>query len=201
MAGLFGMGGSASKTDRKQELKSWGDLSSLTDQSSKIGTQEVAAGQKATGKGEDFFSSLLSNDPGKVASAIAPQVNAVTGQEQQQRQQMAQFGNRGGGTNAASQHLGIDASSQITNLINTLLHQAATQESNIGLQREGLGLQSLSNASSTAGNLGTLTEGARQADKESEAAMGGGIASLVGAGLDFFTGGMGGSLLTNLIPK
>jgi hypothetical protein len=179
VAGLFGIGGHASHTDRQKQLKGWGDLSSLTDISKKTGQTDIAAGQKGLDLAQNYFNALLSNDPGKIAQAVGPSISALTGQSQQQRIGEAEFGNRSGGSNAAIQALTTNTSAEITNLINSLIPQAATQAGQLGAQREGLGLQSLTQAGTTAGELAGQAQTARQMDVAREAQMGGSIAGLL----------------------
>lgn len=178
MAGLFGIGGSAAKTDRNNQLASWGSLSSLTNQNQTIGGQNVAAGEGNVGTGTSFFQSLLSNKPGAVAQAVQPQVSALTGQAQQQRQQQAEFGNRAGGTNAGQQATTAQTSGEISTLINSLIPGAATQLTQTGLQQENLGLSALSNATTAAGTLGSLTGNARNLDVATQQAQQSGLADI-----------------------
>jgi len=185
---LFGIGGSSAKTDRNNQLASWGSLSSLTNQNQTIGGQNTAAGQGNVNTGTSFFQSLLSNKPGAVAQAVQPQVSALTGQAQQQRQQQAEFGNRAGGTNAAQQATTSQTSGEISTLINSLIPGAAQALTSTGLQQENLGLTALSNAGSTAGTLGSLTQGARNLDVPTQQAQQAGIASLLTGGI---SGGLG----------
>ena len=172
MSGLFGIGGSSTKTDRGNQLSSWGDLSSLTNATSAAGGKGVAAGQQGLGQAQSYFSSLLSNEPGKVAQAVSPQVSAITGQAQQTRQTASEFGNRSGGTNAIQAAQPAQESAQVTNLINTLIPQAATNEANVASSQGNLGATLYGQAGSTAGTLGTLTEGAREVDIQQQNQLG-----------------------------
>lgn len=193
MAGLFGMGGSAAKTDRNNQLASWGSLSSLTNQTQNIGGQNVAAGESNIGAGANYFQSLLSNKPGAVAQAVAPQVSAVTGQAQQNRQQQAEFGNRSGGTNAAQQATTSQTSGEITNLINSLIPGAATALTSTGQAQESLGLTALGQAGTNAGTLGSLTGGARNLDVATQQAQQSGLADLFSSAGQTAVGGGSGS--------
>jgi hypothetical protein len=180
MAGLFGIGGSAAKTDRTQQLGNWGTLSNLTQTNTNIGTSNVGAGTGNVNSGTNYFQSLLSNKPGAVAQAVAPQVSAITGQAQQQRQQASEFGNRSGGTNAGQQAVTSQTSGEIGNLINSLIPGAASNLEQTGLSQEQLGLTSLSQAGTNAGTLGSLIGGARELDVSQANMEGAGIASLLG---------------------
>lgn len=162
---IFGVGGEASKTDRKNELDAWNTLGDL----SHFGAGE---GKKNIGQASNYWSDILSGDQKKLAAAIAPQTQVIQGQKQQQKNQLAEFGNRSGGTNASGQMIDVNADKAVQDLINTLIPQAASHLENIGGKELDLG-------ASTAGTLGEQTEAARQADKASEAAMGGGIFSIL----------------------
>ncbi len=190
---MFGIGGSSANTDRKNQLGSWGDLSSLTSQTSKIGGQNVAAGESNISTGANFFQSLLSNKPGAVAQAVAPQVSAVTNQAQQQRQQQAEFGNRSGGTNAGQQATTSQTSGEISNLINSLIPGAASSLASIGGTQEQLGLTAFGQAGQTAGTLGSLTGGARQLDVATQQAQQAGLADLFSSAGQTAVGGGGAS--------
>jgi hypothetical protein len=172
MAGLFGIGGSAAKTDRSQQLSTWGDLSSLAGQSQSIAQQQAGAGNTALNAGQNYFQSLLSNQPGAVSQAVSPAVNTLLGQEEQQKQTTAEFGNRSGGTNSAIQSLTSTTSGDITNLINSLIPNAANSLATIGNARLGAGISSMGQAENTEGELGTLIGQARPEDVKQQQQQG-----------------------------
>jgi len=178
MSGLFGMGGSASKTDRTHELGAWGTLSDV----SNFGT---GAGKTNITSGTADFKDILSGDPTKVSEAIAPQAGAIRSQANQQIQTNSQFGNRSGGTNASNQQISTNAEGKVQDLINTLIPQAAQN-------LESTGLSELSAGSSAAGELGSQTESARQFDKQQEGQLGGSIASLLTGGVGSVIEGLAG---------
>lgn len=184
---IFGIGGSASKTDRKHELDAWGTLTDL----SHYGAGE---GKKNTGAAGDYWQSILSGDQKKIAQAIAPNTAVIQGQAQQRKNQLAEFGNRSGGTNASSQMIDTEADKAVQDLINTLIPQAATNLANLGTQELSIG-------ENAAGTLGQQTEQARQADKASEFSLGKAIGGIAKAGLSFIPGfGMVSQILSG-IPK
>lgn len=184
MSGLFGFGGSASKTDRGNQLTSFGSLSDTAHFGTKSGEGGITAAQ-------DYFQSLLSGDPTKIAGAIGPQASIIKGQAQQQKQQLAEFGTRSGGTAGAASMIDANTQGAIQNLINTLIPQAATQAGN-------LGLSTLSTGANSAAELGSLATTARSTDLQNESQMGGGIFSLFKNAADLIPGGAGDILGTLL---
>ena len=171
---IFGIGGEASKTDRKHELDAWGTLGDI----SHYGAGE---GKKNTGAAGDYWQAILSGDQKKIAQASSPQTSVIQGQAQQQKNQLAEFGNRSGGTNAGSQMIDTEADKAVMDLINTLIPQAATNLANLGTNELSLG-------ESAAGTLGQQTEAARQADKASEFSLGKTLGGIAKAGLSFIPG-------------
>lgn len=183
MAGLFGLGGSASGTDRGTQLSSWGTLGDL----SQYGKNQ---GEKNTNQASTYWSDILSGDPTKTAQAIAPQAKVINQQAEQQRLTTSQFGNRSGGTNASNQMIDTNSASAIQNLVNSLIPQAASNLESIGGMELGLG-------ANTAQALAGDTERARETDIEQENKLGAGIGKLFGPILSKGLGmipGIGGAL-------
>lgn len=178
MAGLFGLGGSASGTDRGTELGAWGTLSDL----SNFGKNK---GEKAIGQASTYWSDILSGDPTKTAQAIAPQSKIIAGQAEQQRKTTSEFGNRSGGTNAANQMIDTNSAAAIQNLINSLIPQAASHLENIGGMELNLG-------AGTAATLGNQTERSREFDIQQENQTGAGISQLLKGGIGSIFEGLSG---------
>lgn len=86
---------------------------------------ENPLGEKSINQGLGWESDILSGDPAKIAQALAPEIKAGQDMVQQQAQQGAQFGNRGGGTNAATQAAQAGERGNIINLIGGLQRGAA----------------------------------------------------------------------------
>jgi len=93
----------------------------------------------STGMGEtlltktgNFISDLLSGDPTKTTSILAPQIAGVQQRAQQGKNQLAQFGTRSGGTTSAG--AGIDATTRgdINNMIASLTGSALGAGSSLG---------------------------------------------------------------------
>lgn len=97
------------------EQKAFGDLAGF----------ENPLGEKSVNQGLGWESDILSGDPSKIATALAPEIKAGQQQVQQQAQQGAEFGNRGGGTNAATQAAQSGERGNIINLIGGLQQGAA----------------------------------------------------------------------------
>lgn len=94
-------------------------VGSLGDFSTKVGEGDTTAASK-------FYQDILSGDPSRIASSLAPEISSGQTQGQQAKQGLAQFGTRSGGTAAAT--AGIDAGTR-GNLINLEggLQQGAAQ--------------------------------------------------------------------------
>jgi hypothetical protein len=108
-------------------------------------TSDWATGQGkglTTGAG-NFFSTLMSGDPKKIASVLAPQISATQKQGQQQKQAMSQFGTRSGGTTAAGQTIDDKSRAAITDMIASLTGSAAGQAAQMGQGLIDTGLQAL----------------------------------------------------------
>ena len=92
------------------------------------GTAGFAAneGQQDVSSSDAFMQAILSGDPAKIGQFLGPQEQAITGQAQQKKQTNAQFGNRGGGTNAQNQTIGDQSTQSINNLISSLTGSAVS---------------------------------------------------------------------------
>lgn len=88
-----------------------------------------------------FYQDILSGDPTKIGQSLAPEISTSQQQGQQAKNNLAQFGNRSGGTNAAAQ--GIDAAGRgnIINLIGGLQGKAASGAGSLGTAEQGLSLE------------------------------------------------------------
>jgi len=102
----------------------------------------------ATSQGEgdltassDFMRGLLSGDPTKVAQALAPQISAIRGRNEQAKDTTAQFGNRSGGSTATVAGIDTAGRSDITNLTGSATNAAASSLASTGTALTGLGLE------------------------------------------------------------
>jgi hypothetical protein len=130
-------------------------------------------GQNNLTLSSQFFTDLL-NNPMK---ALAPEVSASQKQVQQQQKTTAEFGNRAGGTNAATQAAPAAARSDIINLMGATQTGAASQLSSQGQNLLNTGI---SGTETAFGEAGTLHDQAMQQMNDlikSSLAVGGGIIS------------------------
>jgi hypothetical protein len=88
----------------------------------------------------DFNNTLLAGDPAKTAKLLAPQIGAITGQGQQQKKTLAEFGNRSGGNNSEASTIDDKTRGNIDDMISKLTGSAATNAGNLGISTLGLGL-------------------------------------------------------------
>jgi hypothetical protein len=147
-------------------------------------------GTFAQGQGEgditdatSFYKDILSGDPSQVAQALAPEISAQQQQGQQQKNQIAQFGNRSGGNNAAVQ--GIDTANRgnLINLEGNLKNSAAGALGSLGTTEQGFGLQAQQ----------AQDQASQQRLKNwQDSILGGAITGAVGTGLEALEGGIPG---------
>lgn len=72
------------------------------DQLGSLGNYETGTGEGLTTAGAGYDLSILSGDPSRIASTLAPEISGQQSQIEQQRLQDANFGNRSGGTAAST---------------------------------------------------------------------------------------------------
>ena len=129
---------------------------------------EQGIGRNALNAGNQFYQDILSGDPAKIAQALAPEIKAGQGQVEQQALTGSEFGNRAGGTNAATQAAQDKERGNIINLIGGLQQGAAGAETGIGefglsqapsnlASEAGLAQQ---NQQRLAGDVGGIVQGA-----------------------------------------
>lgn len=129
----------------------WGSLfggqnSTLSGDINKIGKISdfsSGQGQKNTSAGSSFFNSILSGDTGKIAQALAPAISAGQQGVQQQKNEISQFGNRGGGNNAKVQSLDSANRGNNINMIGGLQSGSASALLNSGQSLLGTALGGL----------------------------------------------------------
>jgi hypothetical protein len=185
MAGLFGVGGSAAKTDRKQQLTSWGDLQQLFNFGSKTGKQQTTEGGSGLSDSLNYFKSLMSGNPTKMSQVLAPQISTIQGQAAQTRSTASAFGNRSGGTNATTQATENAATQSIQQLFELLGPDAAKEVATIGAGEEGLGQGLLNLAGNSEATVGGQASASRTQTDEplqqsQQAAVMQGITTLLG---------------------
>lgn len=160
-------------------------ISSTIGQTGQIGGFATGLGKKNLSQSSKFFSDILSGDPTKQATALAPEISGIQGRTQQKVKGMAEFGNRSGGTNAAAQMAGDKARGSINDMIAGLLGTSASD-----LASTGSGL--LSTGLSAYGEQAKLSQ--LQMQNWSNSILGRGITSGIGAAESFGLGAAGGGL-------
>lgn len=164
MGGLFGIGGSAASTDRKNQLTSWGQLSSLFGPASSTGQQQVSQGAKGLSTASNYFSDIASGDPAKMSSALAPQISAIQQTTGQGVNTIGQFSGRSGGTAAAATQEGFAAQQAVQNLFDLLGPEAMKEVASISGVQEELGTGQEGLAADVAGTVGSQAGKARETD-------------------------------------
>lgn len=96
-------------------------------------------GQQNLTASSDFMRDLLSGDPTKISQVLAPQISGITGRAQQQKQGLAEFGNRSGGNTSAAAGIDSGVNAQITNLTGSLIGGAANSLGSMGENLLGQG--------------------------------------------------------------
>ena len=125
------------------------------DQFGARGNYETGTGEGLTTAGAGYDLGILSGDPTKIATALAPEISTGQSQVEQQRLQDANFGTRSGGTTASTEAAGAANRGNIINLEGGL--QSGAASSALGA---GSGL--LSGASSNIGSEAQLAEERRK---------------------------------------
>lgn len=126
---FFGIGMGPSKEEKQQE----GLLSG-------IGGFGSSHGQKDVMSSENFWSAILSGDMGQIAKVLSPQISTINKQTQERKKTMSEFGNRGGGTNAASQALDDSSIAGIRSMISNLTGEAASNLGSMGMNLLNTGI-------------------------------------------------------------
>lgn len=137
VSGIFDL---ASGNPTEKEQNAFNDLS----------TYQNNLGEKSTSQGLGWESDILSGDPAKMAQALAPEIKSGQDMIQQTAQQGAQFGNRAGGTNAATQGAQSAQRGNIISLEGGLQQGAASALTGAGENLMGQGSGNLSNEASLA---------------------------------------------------
>jgi hypothetical protein len=112
--GFFGIGIGPSK----QENQQYGDLANLANFSTSRGEGDIASA-------DNFWKSILSGDPGKIARVLGPETSAINNQAQQAKKTASEFHNRGGGTNAGMQMANDQVRSRYDDILSSLTGHAA----------------------------------------------------------------------------
>jgi hypothetical protein len=109
-----------------QENNQYSSLTGLT-------STEAGQGLGDLNESQGFMDAILSGDPTKIGQVLSPQIKAIQGQGQQQKQTNATFGNRSGGTNATNQNIDDKTKGSIDDLISSLTGSALQTTNSNGL--------------------------------------------------------------------
>lgn len=118
---MFGIGQGPSGDEKRQ----FGELGALANFSTSLG-------EKNLGEASNFWSSILSGDPSKISQVLGPEISAINQQGQQKKKTAAEFGNRGGGTNAGIQMTDDATRSSVDSLFADLTKSAAGELGSLG---------------------------------------------------------------------
>ena len=101
----------------------------------------TATGEGAVSSGLGFEEGILSGDQAKQAQLLAPEIQNIQKQGQEQIQTAGEFGNRSGGVNASAQNNIDTQRSQVNNMVSKLTGDAAGSVMNEGNQMLNTGLE------------------------------------------------------------
>jgi hypothetical protein len=129
---------------------------------------ENSTGEGAVNAGLGLDNSIISGDPTKIAQVEAPEIRAGQDQIQQQAEQNAFFGNRGGGGNSAVNSAQSNERGNIINLTGQLQQGAAGAEIGAGENLLGQGSSNLNSEANLAiqnnqrltNDVGNIAQGA-----------------------------------------
>lgn len=145
-------------------------------------------GKEGTTADMNYNLGILSGDPSKVAETLSPEIKQAQDQVQQNKNTVAQFGNRGGGMNAVMAGLDDATRAKLISLAGGLRQGAAANAGALGTANLGL-------------SAGDTMDQAKLAEQQLQnflnsilgKGISSGVASLEKWGLNKLTGGGGGS--------
>lgn len=156
-------GGSAAKTDRKNQLSGFGDLNNLFNFGFKSGTGETGQSQDLLGKAGGYYSKLLGGDRAATMSAVAPVTNAATAQTDATKRNISGSGTaRGGGVNATTQTLEDQKRASVDTAINDAKGEAARGATAVGGTMASQASNLLGMGTTAATNLTDLAGSSRE---------------------------------------
>ena len=95
-------------------------------------------GERGTTGALNYDMGILSGDPTKVAQTMSPEIQAAQQQAQQNKDTVAQFGNRGGGMNAVMAGLDDSTRAKLLSLMGGLRQGAAANAGQLGTANLGM---------------------------------------------------------------
>ncbi len=102
-------------------------------------------GTSNLGQATDFYGKLLSGNRASMMEVLAPEVKTIRNQTESLARAGQMFGPRGGGRAAVAAETPYNMAASIQSLLQAVRPQAASQMSQIGLQKLGLSQQQLAN--------------------------------------------------------
>jgi len=142
--GLFGGGKKKPKDEQKDEQNpETADVTALRQSSEETGQQ----GEQLAGQGQEaiapvlkYLKDVMGGDPSAALAATAPERGRVIDQYDTARRAAAQFGARGGATNAAIADSHFQEANQLSDITSTAKRDATAQLASLGTAVTGLGL-------------------------------------------------------------
>lgn len=118
MGGLFGIGGSSYKTNRKFQLTGMQDLSNLFNFALPAGESTFNQGAADTGTAGSYWRGILSGNRAALDASVAPERNAALAASDATKRQAATMGTaRGGGVAGANRTIGDQTRAAIDNAL------------------------------------------------------------------------------------
>ena len=165
---MFGIGMGPSK----QENSQYNNLNASSAFATGLGESDLTASSK-------FMTDILSGDPTKVATALAPQINQQQQRTQQAKDTTAQFGPRSGGTAATVANMGAADRASTTDLVGSLTGKAA---SDLGSEGSNLLNSGISEQEYSAGLYSQLMQASLQQNEALAGSIGNFSSSLLRLG-------------------
>ena len=169
--GFFGIGMGPSSEEKSQ----YNNLNSQNQFATGLGESDIS-------QSSAFMSAILSGDPTKTAQALAPQISGIQQRAGQEKKTIAEFGNRGGGTNAKAAGIDTAASGAVTNLVGGATADAAKGLASLGTSLFGAGQSGTQAAFGEAKTLHDQTEAMFNDIFKSSAQVAGAVAGGFGGG-------------------
>jgi hypothetical protein len=160
-------------------------LSKDINQFGQIGSFATGLGEKNLSQSSDFMSSILSGSQSKIGKVLGPEISNIKGQGMQSKLGAAQFGTRGGGSNATMQSADDTSRASINSMISSLLGSSASGLASSGSSLLGQGI-------SAYGQQAQASE--QQAAGWANSLFGKGITSGISSAESFGVGAAGGAL-------
>jgi hypothetical protein len=184
------VGGSAAKTDRKNQLAGFGDLSNLFNFGFSSGTAETGQAQSQLGQAGGYYSSLLSGNRSATLGAVAPTVNAANATTDAAKRGIATSGTaRGGGVNATGQTIDDSKRASIDTAVNAAKAGAAKGATAVGGTEAAQASNLLGMGETSASNLTSLAGSSRAESNALHRQKVGDAGNLANTVLDMLFGG------------